>query len=96
MLHGLNGEVVERKGVRYLIFKNWSRDHININAEDRGYKYRFSNGVVGLVKYLLEENGFVEGQGNEGVIIWNNGVVPSGLYQSLGAYQKINHFPKSF
>ena len=65
-------------------------------SEDRGYKYRFSNGVVALIKHLLEENGFVEGQGNEGVIIWNNGVVPSALYQSLGAYQKINHFPKSF
>ena len=55
MLNGLNGDAVERKGVRYLIFKNWSGDHINIDAQDRGYKYRFSNGVVGLVNGIPNE-----------------------------------------
>jgi tubulin polyglutamylase TTLL5 len=52
--------------------------------------------VAGLVKHLLEENGFVEGFGQEGLIIWNIGVIGSAIYQSLSAYQKINHFPKSF
>lgn len=83
-------------GIRYLIFKNWSGNHLEIELCDRGYKYRFTNGVAGLIKHLLEENGFVEGFGQEGLIVWNIGVIGSAVYQSLGAYQKINHFPKSF
>ena len=96
--HLLSGgtDIVDRIGIRYLIFKNWSGNHIDIELCDRGYKYRFTNGVAGLVKHLLEENGFVEGFGQEGLIIWNIGVIGSAVYQSLGAYQKINHFPKSF
>jgi hypothetical protein len=52
--------------------------------------------VASLIKHLLEENGFVEGFGQEGLIIWNIGVIGSAIYQAMSAYQKINHFPKSF
>jgi tubulin polyglutamylase TTLL5 len=90
------GELVDKIGIRYLIFKNWSGNHMDIELSDKGYKYRFPNGVAGLIKHLLEENGFVEGFGQEGLIIWNIGVISSSIYQALGAYQKINHFPKSF
>jgi hypothetical protein len=47
------GDAVERIGIRYLIFKNWSGNHIDIELCDRGYKYRFPNGVAGLIKHLL-------------------------------------------
>ena len=70
---------------------------MDIDLTDRGYKYRFINGVVGLIKYTLEENGFIEGQNQQdSLIIWNIGVINSSVYQSLGAYQKVNHFPKTF
>lgn len=64
--------------------------------KDHGYKFRFTNGVVGLVKHLLEENGFVESTDNDGTILWNIGVPSPSVYQSMGAYMKINHFPKSY
>ena len=70
---------------------------MDIDLTDRGYKYRFINGVVGLIKYTLEENGFIEGQNQQdSLIIWNIGVINSSVYQALGAYQKVNHFPKTF
>lgn len=40
--------------MRYLIFKNWSGNHLDIELKDNGYKYRFPNGVAGLIKHLLE------------------------------------------
>lgn len=70
---------------------------MDIDLTDLGYKYRFINGVVGLIKYTLEENGFIEGQNQQdSLIIWNIGVINSSVYQALGAYQKVNHFPKTF
>lgn len=78
------------------MFRNWSGSHLEIELFDRGYKYRFINGVVGLVKHTLEENGFVEGFNQDALIIWNIGVISSSVYQALGAYQKVNHFPKTF
>lgn len=90
------GEIVDKIGIRYLIFKSWSGNHLDIQLSDLGYKYRFPNGVAGLIKHLLEENGFVETSGQDALIIWNIGVIGSSIYQTLGAYQKINHFPKSF
>lgn len=44
---------VDKIGVRYLIFKNWSGNHLDIELCDRGYKYRFTNGVASLIKHLL-------------------------------------------
>ncbi len=82
--------------IRYLVFKNWSGNHLDYEVKDNGYKFRFTNGVASLVKHLLEENGFFEATNNEGLILWNIGVVQPSTYQSMGAYQKINHFPKSF
>jgi len=39
----------------------------------------------------------VEGNGQQdALIIWNIGVIGSSIYQALSAYQKVNHFPKSF
>ena len=68
---------------------------MDYEVNDNGYKFKFTNGVVGLIKHLLEENGFVESQNNDGSILWNIGVVNPAIYQSMGAYMKINHFPKS-
>ena len=47
------GNITEKLGVRYLIFKNWSGNHLDIELNDKGYKYRFTNGVVSLIKYTL-------------------------------------------
>jgi len=91
------GDILDKINIRYLIFKNWSGSHLDIVLDDRGYKYRFTNGLVSLIKYTLEENGFVEGGGQQdALILWHNGVINSSVYQQLSAYQKINHFPKSF
>jgi hypothetical protein len=38
----------------------------------------------------------VETPNNDATIIWNNGVVAPSVYQQLGAYTKINHFPKTY
>ena len=48
-----NGNIVDKINIRYLIFKNWSGNHIDIVLSDNGYKYRFTNGVVSLIKYTL-------------------------------------------
>lgn len=90
------GDALEKMTIRHLIFKNWSGNHLDLVLCDNGYKYRFINGVVSLIKYTLEENGFVEGFGQDALIIWNIGVINSSVYQALGAYQKVNHFPKTF
>ena len=91
------GDIVDKINVRFLIFKNWGGNHLDIELNDKGYKYRFTNGTVSLIKYTLEENGFVEGSGQQdALILWHNGVINSSIYQQLSAYQKINHFPKTF
>jgi hypothetical protein len=83
--------------IRCLVFKNWSGNHLSYDtANDSPYKFKFTNGVVALVKHLLEENGFMETSNNDATIIWNIGVVAPGIYQGLSAYAKINHFPKTF
>lgn len=79
-----------------MVFKNWSGNHLDYEVKESQYKFKFTNGVVGLVKHLLEENGFAETPNNDATIIWNIGVVPPSVYQSLGAYAKINHFPKTY
>lgn len=87
----------EYKGpvIRYLQFKNWSGLPLPENP-DVGYKFRFIGGAIGLIKNLLEENGFIESPDNDFTIIWNNGVPKPETLQAMAAYQKINHFPKSF
>lgn len=81
--------------IRYLRFKNWSGQPVAANP-DLGYKFKFVGGAVGLVKNLLEENGFIESGDNDVTLIWNNGVPKPETLQGLAAYQKINHFPRSF
>lgn len=39
--------------IRYLLFKNWSGSHLDYEVKDNGYKFKFTNGVVGLIKHLL-------------------------------------------
>jgi len=82
--------------VRHLVFKPWSGNHLSYEVKDNGYKFKFTNGMVALVKHLLEENGFIESTNNEAHIMWNIGVVQPSVYQTMGAYMKINHFPKTF
>jgi hypothetical protein len=81
--------------IRYLKFKNWSGHSVG-EQPDLGYKFKFVGGAVGLIKNLLEENGFIESGDNDVTMIWNNGVPKPETLQGMAAYQKINHFPKSF
>ena len=55
----VSDETFKLPSIRYLIFKNWSGSHLDYEVKDNGYKFRFTNGVIGLVKHLLEENGFI-------------------------------------
>ena len=32
--------------IRYLVFKNWSGNHLSYDVTDNGYKYRFTNGKL--------------------------------------------------
>lgn len=89
-------DIIKLPTIRYLVFKNWSGNHLEYEVKDSQYKFKFTNGMVGLVKHLLEENGFVQTSNNDASIIWNIGVVTPSVYQSLGAYTKINHFPKTY
>ncbi|EAS01764.2 tubulin-tyrosine ligase family protein (macronuclear) [Tetrahymena thermophila SB210] len=82
--------------VRYLHFKPWSGVS-NPNPSDNGYYYKFYNGgFVKLIKGLLEENGFKETQNKDWTVMWSCSGIPPPFYQQLMAYQKINHFPKSY
>ena len=66
--------------------------------QDRGYYFKFYNGIpVTLVRYTLEDNGFREAgeRGQEWAVCWACSNVKSALYQGMGRFQKVNHFPKS-
>lgn len=48
-------EQVKLPSIRHLLFKNWSGNHLDIDIDPNSpYKYKFTNGVVSLVKHLLE------------------------------------------
>lgn len=47
-------DTIKLPTIRYLVFKNWSGNHLDYEIKDSPYKFKFTNGVVGLVKHLLE------------------------------------------
>lgn len=83
-----------------------------IDSNSEGYFYKFQNGKVKLIKYLLDENGFqdfslfsqkmdekdeIEGNKNMNwTLYWATTVIKPEIYSNLLPYQKINHFPNSF
>ena len=84
-------------GGRYLVFRPYI-DPMNVRPlpkEDSGYYYKFHNSDVKLIRFTLEDNGFLESNKNNWSIMWHGGVVKSHVYQSLTKYQKINHFPRT-
>ena len=64
---------------------------------DRGYYFKFySNSDVKLIRYLLEDNGFIEANSSQAwTMQWSCCTLKSDVFQFLGPYQKVNHFPKS-
>jgi tubulin polyglutamylase TTLL5 len=64
-----------------------------------GYFYKFEGSKVGLIKNLMEENGFHESQQpsiSSWSLLWSSSPFPPITYKSLLPYQKLNHFPSSF
>jgi hypothetical protein len=46
-------EPIKLPAIRHLVFKPFSGNHMNYEIKDNGYKFKFTNGVVALVKHLL-------------------------------------------
>jgi hypothetical protein len=46
-------EPIKLPPIRHLVFKPWSGNHMDYEVKDNGYKFKFANGVVALVKHLL-------------------------------------------
>ncbi len=84
---------------RYLKFRPFV-DPISVRLArppDRGYYYRIFKGDVALIRSTLEDNGFREATSSaqEWSIMWSISNMKSQVYQALGKYQKVNHFPRS-
>ncbi|EAS05014.3 tubulin-tyrosine ligase family protein (macronuclear) [Tetrahymena thermophila SB210] len=85
---------VNQNIVRYLQFKPWN-GVLQDNVQDSGYYFKLNNCNIKLVRGLLEENGFRETIDKDWTIMWVVGSIKSEIYQTMMAYQKVNHFPKS-
>jgi len=84
--------------IRYLVFQPLVTDvkQRPKTPPDSGYYFKFNTNPVTLIKYLLEDNGFRETNNSLSFsIMWSNGAIKNEVYQCLGYYQKVNHFPKS-
>lgn len=62
------------------------------NYKDYGYYFKFFNGDIKLIKYLLEDNGFLETSHNNWTILWTIGPIKFEIYNSLSPYQKVSFF----
>ena len=64
---------------------------------DHGYYYRLYKNNIPLIRFTLEDNGFREAVSNnqEWSIMWSVSNMKSQIYQCMGKYQKVNHFPRS-
>jgi len=84
--------------IRYLVFQPLVNDvkQRPKTPPDSGYYFKFNTNAVTLIKYLLEDNGFRESHNSLNFsLLWSNGPIKNEVYQCLGYYQKVNHFPKS-
>lgn len=78
--------------IRYLQFKPLTEDPSHFEPktlQDYGYYFRFLNGEIKLIKYLLEDNGFLETSHNNWTILWSVGPIKFDIYNSLSPYQKV-------
>lgn len=87
------------EGQRILIFRPYI-DPMSIRPykpHNKGYYFKNYNGMsVSLIRYTLEDNGFREATDKqEWSVCWACSNIKSTMYQSMGRFQKINHFPKS-
>jgi len=81
--------------IRYLQFKPLTDDPLHCaskNPQDFGYYFKFlNNGEIKLIKYLLEDNGFLETSHNNWTILWSVGPIKNEIYNSLSPYQKVTN-----
>lgn len=78
--------------IRYMQFKPLTEDldsYSHKEYKDFGYYFKFSNGEIKLIKYLLEDNGFLETSHNNWTILWSIGPIKFEIYNSLSPYQKV-------
>ena len=77
--------------IRYMKFKTYVNDfskHPDYQA-DRGYYYKFLNGNIKMIKYVLEDNGFNDAYGYDFTILWSISPIKNELYQYLTNYPKV-------
>jgi tubulin polyglutamylase TTLL5 len=83
---------------KFLIFKPFVEpmNQPPATPADRGYYFRLMNSDTRLVKYLLEDNGFIEVPANHPAwsITWFAGHAKASDYQTMNRYQRVNRFPK--
>ena len=83
---------------KYLIFKPFLEpmNQPPATPPDRGYYFRLMNSDTRLIKYLLEDNGFIEVPPNHPSwsITWFAGHAKASDYQTMNRYQRVNRFPK--
>jgi hypothetical protein len=84
--------------IRYMRFRPYTKDLSEgrpPQPADLGYYYKFLNGEVTIIGYLLEDNGFRETPYENWTLLWNVGPIRSDIYAGLLSFQKVNHFPRS-
>ena len=73
-------------------FKPLTDDPVHCAAkipQDFGYYFKFMSGDIKLIKYLLEDNGFVETSHNNWTVLWSIGPIKFEVYNGLSPYQKV-------
>ena len=66
--------------------------------KDNKLYFKFYNGFdVRLIRYTFEDNGFreVTDRKQEWSVMWACSNIKSVVYQALGKFQKVNHWPKT-
>lgn len=83
---------------RYLVFRPYAFS-LNIHPatpEPSRYSFRMLNCEAKLVRWTLLDNGLSEVRsGDQWTIMWASGSLRSSVFQTLGKFQKVNHFPRS-
>jgi len=65
---------------------------------DKKLYFKFYNNVeVKLIRYTMEDNGFreISDRKQEWTVMWACSNIKSVVYQALGRFQKVNHWPKT-
>lgn len=88
------------KGKRFLVFRPYI-DPMSITPKlnsETAYFFKMMHSDVKLIRFTLEDNGFVEATAtkNNWTIMWHGGPLKMSIYNALTKYQKVNHFPRSY